>query len=301
MSALRVRHQMMFTSFQFHLLLGSRRIPGSMLTVVVGTSACRYTQTRCLFSAASIRTTQQYAWMEDLCKYSTSTHFSSRRRIARRTGAITRFRRLLRLELVARKSSRYLSLARINSDNHPHSASGGATEISPSSWNNNNLSNIFSTAYTKPINTYYPYSLETTNSTKSGTETTSSGISMPPWVKAIIGVFTGLGCIALGLAAWYLYRRVQRRKQSVITATIMSSSVRKSSPDISSATEETNTNYSSLAMTPMTGVSSLSREKELETSNTQISVGTPMSQADSAPIFELDCEYIQPSCEFLNS
>lgn len=165
--------------------------------------------------------------------------------------------------------------------------------MSPSSWSNNNLSNIFSTAYTKPINTYFPYSFETTNSTKPGIETTSSKSSIPPWVKAIIGVFTGLGCIALGLAAWFLYRRVQRRKKSAITSTIMSSSVRKSSPGISSITEETNTNYSSLAMTPITGVSTLSREKEPETSNAQISVGTPMSQADSAPIFELDCKYIQ--------
>jgi hypothetical protein len=166
--------------------------------------------------------------------------------------------------------------------------------MSPTSWNNNNLSNIFSTAYTKPINTYYPYSLEITNSTKPGTETTSSGILMPLWVKAIIGVFTGLGCIALGLAAWFLYQRVRRRKQSNIATTIMSSSVRKSSPDISSITGGTNTNHSSLAMMPMTGVSSLSREKELETSNTELSVGTPMSQADSAPIFELDCKYIRP-------
>ncbi|CRG83183.1 putative ATP-dependent helicase YwqA [Talaromyces islandicus] len=165
---------------------------------------------------------------------------------------------------------------------------GGATKISPSSWNNNKLSNIFSTAYTKPINTYYPYSLVVSNSTKPGTETTFSVSSMPPWVKAIFGVFTGLGCIVLGLAAWYLYRRFQRCKQSNITNNIIRSSVQKSSPDRSSTTEETNTNSSTLAMTPITGVSSISREKETETNNTQISVGTTMSQADSAPIFELD-------------
>lgn len=167
--------------------------------------------------------------------------------------------------------------------------------MSPSSWNNNKLSNIFSTAYTKPIKTYYPYSLKTTNSTNPGTDTPSSGNPMPSWVKATIGGFTGLGCVVLGLAAWYLYRRFQRRKQSNINNNIIRSSVQKSSPDISSAaTEETNTNYSTLAATPVTGVSSMSREKGMETINTEISVGTQMSQADSAPIFELDCKYLQP-------
>lgn len=188
-----------------------------------------------------------------------------------------------------------------DTDNEINSASGGATIISPSSWTNHNLSNIFSTAYTKPINKYYPYVLKSTNSSQPRTETTSSSSPMPVWVRAIIGVFTGLGCMLLGLAAWYLNRWRQQRRQSIVAANTIPSAIRKESQDIYTPTEETNTNYSTTPITPVTGVSSMSREKEQEASNTQISVGTAMSQADSVPVFELDCKYISDYISQLNS
>ncbi|PKX88951.1 uncharacterized protein P174DRAFT_471381 [Aspergillus novofumigatus IBT 16806] len=83
---------------------------------------------------------------------------------------------------------------------------GGATKVSPTSWTNSSLADLFKTKYTKTISTWYPY-----NSTTSGSPTIApvadKGSSFPRWAGAIIGVILGLLLITAAAIFWCLRRR----------------------------------------------------------------------------------------------
>ncbi|KAL4914002.1 hypothetical protein BDW62DRAFT_191437 [Aspergillus aurantiobrunneus] len=82
-------------------------------------------------------------------------------------------------------------------------ANGGATTTSPESgWINSSLGDVFSTAYTTEISTWYPYNSTTTTTV----ETSGGGGGFPGWGGAIIGVVLGLLIIAL-IVWWFLRRR----------------------------------------------------------------------------------------------
>lgn len=91
------------------------------------------------------------------------------------------------------------------------SGKGGATKTSPSAWNEDGLSSLFSTKYTKPIPTYYPYP-PANSSTPTSTPTPSivphkNGGGFPGWAGAIIGVLLGMLILVSLIAGFLLYRR----------------------------------------------------------------------------------------------
>ncbi|TQB68422.1 hypothetical protein MPDQ_003434 [Monascus purpureus] len=82
---------------------------------------------------------------------------------------------------------------------------GSATKTAPASWDDDALSQVFSTKYTGSITTYYPYIATKTPSKGKG--------GFPGWAGAIIGVVLGvLLIVGLVLAWWFLYRRRKNRK-----------------------------------------------------------------------------------------
>ncbi|KAI9375114.1 hypothetical protein BJX61DRAFT_540139 [Aspergillus egyptiacus] len=87
--------------------------------------------------------------------------------------------------------------------------SGGATRTSPESWTNSSLEDVFATAYTKPIATWYPYDSPNDNTTIVDPPTSGSSSGFPNWAGAIIGVVLGLILIA-ALATWWFLRRRRR-------------------------------------------------------------------------------------------
>ncbi|KAK2801342.1 hypothetical protein FQN51_005442 [Onygenales sp. PD_10] len=90
---------------------------------------------------------------------------------------------------------------------------GGATVTSPSSWVSDDLRDVFSKKYTKPIKTYYPYPVENaTSPAPTSTTTPSNGSGLPKWVAPVLGVVLGLIFIT-GLAVlWLMWRRRRDRK-----------------------------------------------------------------------------------------
>ncbi|KAL2002902.1 hypothetical protein VTN02DRAFT_5619 [Thermoascus thermophilus] len=91
---------------------------------------------------------------------------------------------------------------------------GGATKTAPSSWNDDALGNVFSSKYTKPIQTYYPYKLASNTSTPSivpKPDGNSHGSGFPTWAGAVLGVVLGLIVIAAFIIGWFLYRRRRYR------------------------------------------------------------------------------------------
>ncbi|KAH8701598.1 hypothetical protein BGW36DRAFT_404554 [Talaromyces proteolyticus] len=100
-------------------------------------------------------------------------------------------------------------------------ANGSATMLSPSSWNNEALSSIFSTRYTKTIPTYYPYTYLAPNSTTSSSSTpvptiaiTGGNGGLPTWVGPVLGVVLGLVAIGAAIILFLLWRRRNNRKNS---------------------------------------------------------------------------------------
>lgn len=101
-----------------------------------------------------------------------------------------------------------------------HSSKGGATKTAPSSWNDDALGNVFSSKYTKPIQTYYPYKLASNTSTPSTVpkpDDNSHGSRLPTWVGPVLGVVLALIVIAALVIGWLLYRR--RRYRSTYGST----------------------------------------------------------------------------------
>ncbi|KAL2007651.1 hypothetical protein VTN00DRAFT_7633 [Thermoascus crustaceus] len=97
---------------------------------------------------------------------------------------------------------------------------GGATKTAPSSWNDDALRTVFSSKYTKPIQTYYPYKLASSTSTPSTVpkpDGNSHGSGLPNWVGPVLGVILALIVIAALVIGWFLYRR--RRYKSTYGST----------------------------------------------------------------------------------
>ncbi|EAW25695.1 uncharacterized protein NFIA_045140 [Aspergillus fischeri NRRL 181] len=88
---------------------------------------------------------------------------------------------------------------------------GGATKVSPTSWTNSSLADVFKTKYNKTISTWYPY-----NSTISSSPTIApvpdKGSNFPKWAGAIIGVILGLLLITAAVIFWCLRRRRKLRE-----------------------------------------------------------------------------------------
>ncbi|RHZ56808.1 hypothetical protein CDV55_105437 [Aspergillus turcosus] len=83
---------------------------------------------------------------------------------------------------------------------------GGATKVSPTSWTNSSLADVFNTKYTKTISTWYPYN-STTISSPTIVPIPDKGSSFPSWAGAIIGVILGLLLITAAVIFWCLRRR----------------------------------------------------------------------------------------------
>jgi hypothetical protein len=100
-----------------------------------------------------------------------------------------------------------------------YSAHGGATKTSPNVWNDNALSQVFSSRYPKATPTYHAYTSTSnspagpfTTSTTSAKETERNGRSgFPSWVGSTLGIVLGL-VLVMGIFAWYLRRRAHLRK-----------------------------------------------------------------------------------------
>ncbi|KAL1968405.1 hypothetical protein VTN77DRAFT_1934 [Rasamsonia byssochlamydoides] len=91
---------------------------------------------------------------------------------------------------------------------------GNATKTAPSAWNDDGLSSLFATKYTKPIATYYPYKpVNSSTPTPSPTPTgpvivqQKSSSGFPGWAGAIIGVLLGMLILVSLIAGCLLYRR----------------------------------------------------------------------------------------------
>jgi hypothetical protein len=96
------------------------------------------------------------------------------------------------------------------------SENGSATMLSPkSSWDDEELSVIFSTQYTKTIPKYYPYQVQTPNTTATSSPTAAPSISvgsaggggLPTWVAPVLGVVLGLIVVAAAAIIFLLWWR----------------------------------------------------------------------------------------------
>lgn len=90
-----------------------------------------------------------------------------------------------------------------------YSGNGSATVQAPTA-----LSSVFSTVYTKTIPSYYPYQLQTPNTTSTSTSTpvpttvtVKGGGGLPTWVGPVLGVVLGLIVIAAAVILFLLWRR----------------------------------------------------------------------------------------------
>ncbi|KAF7158140.1 hypothetical protein CNMCM5623_002806 [Aspergillus felis] len=93
---------------------------------------------------------------------------------------------------------------------------GGATKVSPTSWTNSSLADVFKTKYTKTISTWYPYN-STTSSSPTITPVPATGSSFPRWAGAIIGVIVGLLLIS-GVVIFWCVRRRRKLQESQSTS-----------------------------------------------------------------------------------
>ncbi|GFF58203.1 kelch repeat-containing protein 2 [Aspergillus udagawae] len=85
---------------------------------------------------------------------------------------------------------------------------GGATKVSPASWTNSSLADVFKNKYTKTISTWYPYNSTASNSpTITPVPAPDKGSSFPSWAGAIIGVILGLILITAAVIFWCVRRR----------------------------------------------------------------------------------------------
>ncbi|CRG87843.1 Cytochrome c oxidase subunit 1 [Talaromyces islandicus] len=96
---------------------------------------------------------------------------------------------------------------------------GSATMLSPESWGDEQLSSIFSTQYTKAIPTYYPYPLQSPNSTSTSSPTVAPTVSvgnggggLPTWVAPVLGVVLGLIVVAAATIIFLLWWRKKGSK-----------------------------------------------------------------------------------------
>jgi hypothetical protein len=98
-----------------------------------------------------------------------------------------------------------------------YSENGGATKVSPSSWADDKLSDLFGTKYSKDIATYYPYdptSTDSSNPSESAEPNKGGGGGLPLWVGPVLGVLLGLIATCAVLIAWIYWRRRRRFRRS---------------------------------------------------------------------------------------
>jgi hypothetical protein len=88
---------------------------------------------------------------------------------------------------------------------------GGATALSPSSWADNDLKNLFETKYTKPVSIWYPYPAQNTSISPPAKPTPAPSGGLPKWVGPVIGVILGLIFITGVVFCWLLWRRRQEK------------------------------------------------------------------------------------------
>lgn len=89
--------------------------------------------------------------------------------------------------------------------------------MSPDSWSDTALADVFAASYTKTIETYYPYS-STNTTTIPSPDDGGGGDGFPGWAGAIIGVVLGVLLLAGLFAFWFIRRRKRkgsRREGSV--------------------------------------------------------------------------------------
>jgi hypothetical protein len=91
--------------------------------------------------------------------------------------------------------------------------------LQPKSWDDEKLSSIFSTQYTKTIPTYYPYPLQSPNTTTTSSPTVaptvsvgSGGGGLPTWVAPVLGVVLGLIVVAAAAIIFLLWWRKKGSK-----------------------------------------------------------------------------------------
>lgn len=97
-------------------------------------------------------------------------------------------------------------------DIYLRSGQGNATKTAPSAWNDQALSTVFKSKYTRPITTFYPYKLLNSTSTSTSSPSTVPILiqdhgGLPAWAGAVIGVVLALILITAGVAFWFFYRR----------------------------------------------------------------------------------------------
>lgn len=197
------------------------------------------------------------------------------------------------------ESRYYLSPCSFQTDLTRCSVNGSATKTSPDRWNDDALAGIFSSKYTKPMATYYPYAAPSRPSnvtvTKPADRTGGRGVPL----GTVLGSVAGVVVIILLAAAWFIYRRHQPKNEpagSVDKEETPRETPRSTGPSV----ERADTSYAALE-SPSTGMSPVS-EKQSEanvvsptTAVTDVSPIQP-SQADSSPIYEMECKISPQDC-----
>ncbi|KAL1967301.1 hypothetical protein VTN77DRAFT_3347 [Rasamsonia byssochlamydoides] len=157
-------------------------------------------------------------------------------------------------------------------------ANGSATKTSPVMWNDEALAGIFSSMYTKPIATYYPYALPSRPSNNSTVvrPPDKTGDS-PVWPFAVIGSVAGLAIIAITAAGWF------RRRQHPEPDDTINPSVQRTDANLESPV---------MAISPTSPVSEEEPEANNPSPTTAVSDISPIqsSQVGSPPIYEMECK-----------
>jgi hypothetical protein len=177
---------------------------------------------------------------------------------------------------------------------------GGATKTSPSSWNNGSLGEIFAQVYIKPITTYYPYASVTETSaaptataTATATDTPSprSG-SMTPRMKVALSVSVCLGSFCIAMIGWVIARKLARHKLSKVVgkSNANQNNEKTDASRPNSNVESFYKTYSTSKFPPNSEGFSRPQSQGTENLITPVNDGTLHTQANSYPIFELDCK-----------
>lgn len=103
-----------------------------------------------------------------------------------------------------------------------NSGNGSATAQAPAT-----LSDVFATVYTKTITTYYPYALQSTNSTNTSSPSpgptaitiTGGGGGLPTWVGPVLGVVLGLIVVAAAIILFLIWRRRKSGRSTGVSET----------------------------------------------------------------------------------
>ncbi|QQK44895.1 Galactose oxidase/kelch, beta-propeller [Penicillium digitatum] len=95
---------------------------------------------------------------------------------------------------------------------------GGATITAPKSWTNGSLAGVFDRNYNKTIETFWPYSSTSSNTSASTSRDHKGASGFPSWAGGVIGAVLGLLAIAI-LVGLLFYRRSPRQRKSAAVTT----------------------------------------------------------------------------------